>query len=220
MSYKPHYSGHNSHADHYYEDPKFKTEKKIPRPGDPSREQAKLISKMPFDQPTMWNHRLINNSTSWELWRHQTPKRKEYYLYDSPMYIFMFGTGRELSIDFFLQRLTFGKVLNSDGKIVYFLDNITLDYHGYSNMTKNYKLDFFDSRFGLDSPKTLFDKVVVAKLVILIMNECDPEEINYTNYGDLVFWYTKNAPKVIGDKIGDFGPVEFESTVINLSNNV
>lgn len=177
-----------------YRYPLYDEEEKPVRRGDERRKQAKWYSKMPLDQPTMWNHRMFNVNSSWELWKYQVPKNKWNFLGKSDMYLFIFGDDKENSIDYFLTTTVFGKIL--DGFEHYFVDNIGLNYHGYSNQVKNYTITFYSEVLGDRHPVTLYEKVIVAKLIILIMNECDPEDLNYTNYGNLVHWFNENAKRV------------------------
>lgn len=193
-----------------YYNPKI-LEKKERRRGDERRNQAKIHSKFYVDKPVMWNHREFNMDFYGKMWKYQTPKAPNFFMNDSQLYNFIFGNGIETDIGSFIESIIFGKFTDDKGVKIYFIDNITLEYHGYSTQNKNYTLTFYNGRpkdMGI-KPSNVVQKLIVAKLVILIMNESDPEDLNYTNYGNLIHWMLVNSKKVTEIDINGFGPIDF-----------
>lgn len=191
-----------------YINPDFLIEKEYKR-GDRRRLHAKTHAKVYLDEPTMWNHRYFNNNFYSDMWNHQTQRDFNYFVNDSQLYNFIFGEGMETNINFFLNNIVFGKFIAKDGRTLYYVDNIAIDYHGYSTVKKNYTLTFYrGGKLGTQHPSNIVEKLSIAKLIILIMNECDPEEINYTNYGNLIHWILENGKNIEGINVNVFGPIE------------
>ena len=158
-------------------------------------------SEIPHRQPTMWNHRLIH--TSLNMWHYQTLKQKNLYLETSDIYSFIFDD-KEFEIEAFLYSLSFGKESNK-----YFVDNITLEYFGYSTNKKNYEIDFYECSLGSFKPKNNKHLMIVAKLMILIINDASPENINFKNYDNLIEFYLNQLIQLDESQYNSFGPINF-----------
>lgn len=153
------------------------------------RLHAKQFSKIYFENPSMWNHRLNNNTM--EIWPYQI----NYQSFIQPSYLsdFIFRDSIVTDFDTFLKILPMSKNCNTECNEHVSVENIAILYHGYSTKDKNYTINCYDGNIGTYYPILLEDKLLMAKSIILIMNETDPEKINYTNYGNLVHWYIKNS---------------------------
>lgn len=171
--------------------------------GDISRLQAQRLSKLYFTQPTMWSHRLIN--VKMEIWPIQSPKN--FFLNGTSFYDFIFGRGMINDIDSFLMNLGITTKISDGRKKIVSVENVTIVYHDYSTVKKNYNLTFYKQIVDGFYPKSIQEVVMVAKTIIFIMNETDPEELNYTNYGNLVYWYIQNLKEMEDLKDEFFGPL-------------
>jgi hypothetical protein len=168
-----------------------------------SRLQAKRLSKIFFSQPVMWNHRLIN--VGMDLWKYQV--NKKLLSISTPLYNFIYGQGIISDINNLIEKIKFSEVINSNKEIIQYIEHVAIKYIGYSTINKNYIITYSNIHYFGKNPKYIEDKLKIAKMILFIMNEVHPEEINYTNYGNLVHWLISNLKPTLNIENIFFGPI-------------
>lgn len=82
----------------------------------------------------------------------------------------------------------------SDNTYNYFqLDNFVLRYYIYSMSEKRYEISWREDNINdLKFARTDYEKMRVAKNLIQLMNEIEPQHLNFENYFNVAEWYRDN----------------------------
>lgn len=85
------------------------------------------------------------------------------------------------------------KMTNEEKGLVFQLDHYIIKYGHFYDTLAEYDIDFVDEMTNLRFAKTDIEKFFCAKYIIQLMNEVDPQHLNFGNYIIINEWYLYNG---------------------------
>lgn len=147
-----------------------------------------------FSLPSLWNHRMI--CLSLDDWSYQMIN---FHVISNERLknFFMIGSHNIcVDIEEFLSSLSIYTSDESYNPDVVQIEELRLDYHGYSTRKKNYSIRLERKTHNLKQNRDIKSKLVCAKYLILLINEIPFGEANMANYSRLVKWLYQTTREV------------------------
>ena len=153
--------------------------------------KSKFSNNDIYTYPNFCNHRTIN--VTLYSWPHQISINDNNL--SNKLKFFIFNKNKIDDIDKYLSYLHISKYDPLDMRFIK-IENVEYEFIEYSTLNKNYNLKIVKNFDNIYPNKSIFDKLISAKILIMIMNEVKYDELNLLNYSILVKWYLKNARNV------------------------
>lgn len=157
-----------------------------------------------FSQPSLWNHRMC--CTLLHDWPYQLNK---FYLISNKSLKRFFTKGEHNkceNIENFLSSLSIFTSDESYNPDIVQIEELKINYHGYSTQKKNYSVSLSRETCRLKQNSNVKDRMICAKYIILLMNEIPIGEANMMNYTLLVKWLFQKLHSETNQKYVDFFP--------------